>query len=115
MFGCQESLNTKHVVSLDYALQRISTQLAKRLDSLEHAVAHRSAPQLQIDLLKIQRFVAVGCSDRFGFWKTIFTKHIVFDSFCLSIVLFFVIANMFFPQNYKTSRMLSGCHRDECG
>ena len=38
----QESLNTKHVVSLDYALQRISTQLAKRLDSLEHTVAQRS-------------------------------------------------------------------------
>ena len=41
---CQESLNTKHVVSLDYALQRISTQLAKRLDSLEHTVAQRSVP-----------------------------------------------------------------------
>lgn len=38
----QESLNTKHVVSLDYALQRISTQLTKRLDSLEQTVAHRN-------------------------------------------------------------------------
>ena len=38
----QESLNTKHVVSLDYALQRISAQLTKRLDSLEHTVAHRT-------------------------------------------------------------------------
>jgi hypothetical protein len=38
----QESLNTKHVVSLDYALQRISAQLTKRLDSLEQTVAHRN-------------------------------------------------------------------------
>lgn len=42
----QESLNTKHVVSLDYALQRISAQLTKKLDSLEHTVAHRSVPRL---------------------------------------------------------------------
>ncbi|CAK9040886.1 unnamed protein product [Durusdinium trenchii] len=38
----QESLNTKHVVSLDYALQRISAQLTKRLDSLETTVGNRS-------------------------------------------------------------------------
>eukprot|EP00930_Biecheleria_cincta_P102414 TRINITY_DN9413_c0_g1_i1.p1 TRINITY_DN9413_c0_g1~~TRINITY_DN9413_c0_g1_i1.p1 ORF type:complete len:136 (+),score=39.96 TRINITY_DN9413_c0_g1_i1:110-517(+) len=34
----QESLNTKHVVSLDYSLQRVQVKLTKRLDSLEETV-----------------------------------------------------------------------------
>ncbi|CAE7778262.1 Catsper1 [Symbiodinium microadriaticum] len=38
----QETLNTKHVVSLDYGLQRVSTQVTKRLEHLEHTVTERS-------------------------------------------------------------------------
>ncbi|CAE7579344.1 Catsper1 [Symbiodinium natans] len=38
----QETLNTKHVVSLDYGLQRVSTQVTKRLEHLENHVTERS-------------------------------------------------------------------------